>query len=324
MLDYRSILNLIDLEIKNFNYHASPDELYDPIKYTLSNGGKRLRPCLTVMASNLFSDEIQNAISPAIGIELFHNFTLLHDDIMDNALLRRNNPTVHAKWNINTAILSGDAMMILAYEQILKCAPEFRKDVFEIFTETALEVCEGQQLDMNYETEKNVSINEYLEMISLKTASLLGGAMAIGAVIGNANTKDVNLLYTAGINIGIAFQLQDDYLDIYANPDKFGKKLGADIISNKKTYLLISALQSDNKKLVDELNNWLKKKEFIPLEKVEAVTKIYNELNIGNHTNFLAEEYFGKGIKYINQVNVDENRKIILKDMIADTMKREK
>jgi geranylgeranyl diphosphate synthase, type II len=323
MLTYREIFDLIEEKIKQIEFNSEPVQLYDPIQYVLSLGGKRLRPCLAVMSNNLFTDVIDDIIYPAIAIEIFHNFTLLHDDIMDKAPLRRNNSTVHVKWNENVAILSGDAMLIMAYDLVAKTSKDLKSKVLNTFTKTALEVCEGQQYDMNFENRHDVTLDQYIKMISLKTASLLAASLAIGAMTADAADREIELLYNFGMNIGIAFQLQDDYLDVYADCAKFGKSVGGDILSNKNTYLLISALQSGNKKQLDELLFWLSKEEYNPKEKIFAVTKIYNQLDIGNRTTQLAETYFKKGNEFLQQVKVDQNRKTLLKDLVLRTMKRE-
>jgi geranylgeranyl diphosphate synthase, type II len=324
MLNYQEIFSLVEEKLKQMDYNSEPSELYDPIKYILSLGGKRLRPCLAIMAHNIFCDEIDNIIYPAIGIEVFHNFTLLHDDIMDKALLRRNNSTVHVKWNENVAILSGDAMMIMAFELISKTDKECLNRVISIFTKTARQVCEGQQFDMNFENQQNVSIDQYIRMINLKTAVLIAASLAIGAITGKAAEREIDLMYNFGTNIGIAFQLQDDYLDVYADSKKFGKKVGGDILSNKKTYLLISALQSGNTKLVEELNFWIINQKHNTSDKIDAVTAIYNKLDLGNRTQQLANTFFEKGIKYLEHVNIEKSRKDILQDIVSDIMKREK
>jgi len=324
MLKYKEIYDLVEEKIKQIEYHSGPPELYDPVKYVLSLGGKRLRPCLAIMANNLFNDKMDDIVYPAIGIEIFHNFTLLHDDIMDKAPLRRNSSTVHIKWNENVAILSGDAMLIMAYDLITKTNQKSQFEIFNIFTKTAREVCEGQQFDMNFENRQDVTLDQYIEMIRLKTASLIAASLAIGAVAGDAAKAEIELLYNFGMNIGIAFQLQDDYLDVYADYSKFGKSVGGDILSNKNTYLLVSALQSGSKKLVDELRYWLEIEKYEPTDKIKAVTKIYDKLNAGNRTIQLAMDYFTKGIEYLRQVNVEEERKVLLRSIISDTMKREK
>lgn len=324
MLNYQEIISLVEEKIIQMNYNSEPSELYNPIKYILSLGGKRLRPCLAIMAHNIFSDDIDNILYPAIGIEVFHNFTLLHDDIMDKALLRRNSATVHVKWNENIAILSGDAMMIMAFELLSKTDKDCLISVLNIFTKTAREVCEGQQFDMNFENQQTVRIDQYIDMIKLKTAVLIAASLAIGAVTGKATERERDLMYNFGMNIGIAFQLQDDYLDVYADSNKFGKNVGGDILSNKKTYLLISALNSGNKKLVEELNLWLMNKQYNPSDKINAVTSIYNKLDLGNRTQQLAGTFFEKGIKYLEQVNIERARKDKLQEIVTEIIKREK
>jgi len=259
MLKFEEIQNIVNNEIAKLDFKSEPVELYQPISYVLSGNGKRLRPCLALLSCNLFNNDIRNAIKPAIGVEMFHNFTLLHDDIMDKADIRRNKPTVHKKWNENVAILSGDAMLIKTYELFFELKPNILAKVIEVFNKAALQVCEGQQYDMNFETKIDVTTDEYIKMITLKTAVLLAASLKIGAIIGGATLKDANLLYNYGINLGIAFQLQDDYLDVYGDVKTFGKKIGGDIVSNKKTYLLISAIENakdENKhKLLNLLYN---------------------------------------------------------------------
>ena len=275
---------LINNAVDKLNFPKHPAELYEPISYILALGGKRLRPALLLMACDLFGGDVESAVEPALAIEVFHNFTLMHDDIMDNAPLRRGQATVHQKWNSNVAILSGDAMMVEANKLMMKVPDAILRKVMEVFNETATGVCEGQQIDMSFEQRGNVSIDEYLNMIRLKTAVLLGGTLKIGAIIGGATPADAQLLYDFGVNLGIAFQLQDDILDVYGDPDKFGKQVGGDIISNKKTYLLIKALELAKDTQSTELNNWITVQEFANQEKVSAVTDIYNQLQIRSHS----------------------------------------
>ena len=234
-----SYQNQIEEALKAKNYGSNPKELYEPIAYIMSLGGKRLRPVLVFMACDFFDGDISQALHPAIAIELFHNFTLVHDDLMDNAPLRRNQPTVHEKWNSSIAILSGDVMMVRAYQELCQAKVNYLPELLKVFSETAVKVCEGQQYDMNYESMQKVSIAQYLKMIELKTAVLLGGALKIGSIVGGAKEEEAQLLFDFGKNIGIAFQLQDDILDVYADAAKFGKQKGGDIIANKKTYLLL-------------------------------------------------------------------------------------
>ena len=243
-LDSEELMKRIHAYIEQLSYSREPKGLYDPIEYVLALGGKRLRPVLMLLAYNLYREDVESIFSQAAGIETYHNFTLLHDDLMDNADMRRGKPVVHKKWNENTAILSGDAMLILSYQFMMnQCPPEHVQEVMEIFGRTALEVCEGQQWDMEFESRNDVTVGEYIEMIRLKTSVLLAAALKIGAVLGGASSADAQKLYDFGIRMGLAFQLQDDYLDVYGNPAVFGKKIGGDILCNKKTYMLITALE---------------------------------------------------------------------------------
>lgn len=323
MYSYNECQEIIEKRISEIKFSNFPGELYQPVQYILSIGGKRLRPCLALIACNMFSDSPELALDPAIGIEIFHNFTLLHDDIMDNAPVRRNHETVHVKWNNNTAILSGDAMMIIAYDFIAQSPKESFPEVFKLFNRTALEVCEGQQYDMNFEKQNNVSEKEYIEMIRLKTSVLLSASLAIGGVIAKTSKDNISKLYELGENIGLAFQVQDDFLDVFASSSKFGKSLGGDILSNKKTYLLISALNSKNSKLVAELNYWIRKTSFDPQEKINSVTAIFEQMQIKTKTEELIEYYFAKGTECLKQISVEDKRKEILLDLINKTKKRE-
>lgn len=269
-----------------------PKNLYEPIAYTLEMGGKRLRPVMVLLACNIFSSKIEKAIPAALAIEVFHNFTLLHDDIMDQADMRRNLPTVHKQYNSNIAILSGDAMSIMAYNYLQKCESPNLSDMFQLFSQTALEVCEGQQLDMDFESRTDVLIPEYLEMIRRKTAVLLACSLKLGALSAGASGKITNQLYEFGINLGIAFQLQDDLLDVFANQQKFGKMIGNDIVSNKKTFLLLKALELADEPRKRELLDWISKKEFNSEDKIKAIQSIYNTLDINNITSNSIEAYY--------------------------------
>src|ERR1700712_3291104 len=248
---------IISNEVKQLNFPEYPAALYEPIKYILSLGGKRMRPALLLMACDLFGGDLKKAISPALAIEVFHNFTLMHDDIMDNAPLRRGKITVHERWNPNVGILSGDVMLIEGYKLMMQVDDHLLRPILNIFNETAVGVCEGQQIDMEFETRNDVAIDEYITMIRLKTAVVLGGALKIGAIIGGAGVNDAALIHTFGEQLGIAFQLQDDILDVYGNPEKFGKQVAGDILANKKTFLLIKALELANESQRVELNKWL-------------------------------------------------------------------
>ena len=274
MLSFNEILEKVEHEISQLSFEYPPKSLYDPIEYILSLGGKRIRPALALMACNLYKENIDNVINPALGVEVFHNFTLLHDDLMDKADKRRNKPTVHKVWNDNTAILSGDAMLIAAYQLIGKTEPDYLKEVFDLFTETALEICGGQQYDMEFESRMDVTEPEYIEMIRLKTAVLLACSLKIGAITGGASKEDAANLYDFGINIGLAFQLQDDLLDVYGDTATFGKNIGGDITCNKKTFLLIHAFELASPEQKAVLNDWIGKTTFVAAEKSEVVTAI--------------------------------------------------
>jgi geranylgeranyl diphosphate synthase type II len=300
MTQLRSLQDQLNLALDTLELPSEPRLLYEPVSYTLSNGGKRMRPLLVLMGCKVFSEDISQAIHPAIGIEVFHNFTLLHDDIMDNAPIRRGEPSVHTKWNSNIAILSGDAMMILAYQELCKTDSSVLSQVLEVFNKIALEVCEGQQLDMDFETSETVSIADYVNMIRLKTAVVLGGGLKVGAIIGKADAEQANLLYQFGLNTGIAFQLQDDILDVYGESHKVGKQKGGDIISSKKTFLLLKALELAEGEQSKDLRKWLKSDA--ETEKVNAVTEIYDQLGIRKLAEERMWQYYDEGISNLNQV----------------------
>lgn len=323
MYTIQELQQIIDQAVKETTYPAEPKELYEPISYLMSLGGKRLRPALVLMATDLFGGDIQEALAPALAVELFHNFTLMHDDIMDKAPLRRGQPTVHAKWNEAVAILSGDVMFVKAYKMMIQVKPEILSPVLEIFNQTAVGVCEGQQIDMNFERRTEVSIPEYIKMIRLKTAVLVGGALKIGALIGNASEKDAQLLYEFGENLGIAFQLQDDILDVYGDPEKFGKQVGGDIISNKKTFLLIKALELADGESAKSLNHWLNLSHFDAEEKVKAVRAIYDNLGIKKLSENIMLSYADKAIIAFNSINIPSDNKITLLAFADLLIKRE-
>ncbi len=298
----------IELRKKELSEY-SPAELYQPVAYSISMGGKRLRPVLLLMAYNLFSNKVTNALPAAVAIEIFHNFTLLHDDIMDKAPVRRNQPTVHVKFSENNAILSGDVMAFLAYRYLLECKSDRIFEVAALFTETAVEVCEGQQFDMDFENRLDVTAEEYLRMIQLKTAVLLGGALKSGALLANAADDVASQLYHFGLNLGMAFQLQDDLLDTFGNPEKFGKQIGGDILSNKKTFLLIKALENASDAERRELLFWLDKKNFNEKEKIEQVTGLYNRLNTREITLEKIDFYFQHSAKILDEIPVAKHEK---------------
>lgn len=310
-------------ELQQTQYGQHPPELYDPIQYIMNLGGKRLRPLLTLMAAYLFTDEWQKAVRPALAIEVFHNFTLMHDDIMDRAPLRRGQLTVHEKWNGNIAILSGDVMLVNAHQLLLHVEADKLRPVLVGFTRTAAEVCEGQQMDMNFETRWDVTEAEYIEMIRLKTSVLLGYALELGGLIGGADAETTRHLYAGGVNIGIGFQLKDDLLDVYGDPIKFGKQIGGDILANKKTFLLIEALQQAQGSLKDELIDWLTRTEYDKSEKVQAVTAIYDQLGIRQLTEARINDYFARGFANFDQVIADQDRKALLRQFARQLVERE-
>lgn len=305
------------------NYGQQPPELYDPIRYIMGLGGKRLRPLMTLLAASLFTDDYAIALKPAVAIEVFHNFTLLHDDIMDQAPLRRGMTTVHEKWNANIAILSGDVMLVKAYEQLLDIDAKYLRQALQRFSKTAAEVCEGQQMDMNFETRDTVSEAEYIDMIRLKTSVLLGLAMELGGIVAGADAVSTQHLYDGGVNIGIGFQLKDDLLDVYGDPAKFGKQVGGDIIANKKTFLLIEALERAEGTLRTELLHWLARNTFDKAGKVAAVTAIYDQLGIRTLTEARIADYFRKGFTNLDQVNADPVRKAPLLAFAHQLVERE-
>jgi len=318
------ILQIINQYLDNMPFERRPKSLYDPIRYVLSMGGKRIRPVLMMMSYNLFKDDPERIIRTAAALETYHNYTLLHDDLMDNADMRRGNPTVHKQWDANTAILSGDAMLVLAYEMMADCPEENLRDILNLFTETALEITEGQQYDMEFESRDDVSEHEYIEMIRLKTSVLLACAMKMGALLAGASTEDAERLYRFGERIGLAFQLQDDYLDVYGDPATFGKAIGGDIICNKKTYMLINAEARASASQRNELRCWLRENSVVPSEKIAAVTRIYNDIGVGELAEKKIKEYFDEGRKYLDEVSVDESRKAELRAYTDKMMHREK
>lgn len=324
MIKPEQLLQTLQIEFEKQSYGAHPAELYEPIRYIMSLGGKRFRPLLTLLAASIYSDQWDNAVKPAMAVEVFHNFTLMHDDIMDQAPLRRGKPTVHEKWNANTAILSGDVMLIKAYDLLLDIPAEKLRRVLERFNKTAAEVCEGQQLDMNFETRWDVTEEEYLGMIRLKTSVLLGFALELGGIIGGADEESIQLLYSAGENMGIGFQLKDDLLDVYGDPDKFGKQVGGDIISNKKTFLLIEALSKADQESKAELDKWIGLADFDKQEKVAGVTAIYEKLGIRAFTEQKIQEYFSKGLSNLHALKIDEARKQPLLQFAEQLVEREK
>lgn len=299
----------IEKEISRHKYGSEPDSLYEPIRYLMGLGGKRLRPMLTMLAYELFKTNPRTIVTGAIAVEAFHNFTLMHDDIMDKAPIRRGKPTVHKKWNVNTAILSGDAMLIKVYDLLLTVEASKLTRVLRAFNKCATEVCEGQQWDMLFENEKTITEAQYIRMIKLKTAVLLGFSLELGAILADAPEQDCIALRKFGTNIGIGFQLKDDLLDAYADPKKFGKQVGGDIIANKKTFLLIKAIEKASGKQQRELNYWLSGGKFNKKDKVDGVKALYNSLDIPRLTEKKINVYFDKGFESLQGVSCDEKKK---------------
>jgi geranylgeranyl diphosphate synthase type II len=324
MLTFNECQAIISQYFKELKLPELPANLYDPIRYMLNMGGKRIRPALVLMGCNVFSENTDSAIFPALAIEVFHNFTLMHDDIMDKSILRRSKPTVYIKWNQNIAILSGDAMLIKAYELLTTEALQQMPLLLSIFNDTALKVCEGQQYDLDFENNINVSIDEYINMVELKTAVLLAASLKMGAIIGGANQRDADLIYEFGKNIGIAFQLQDDLLDVFADTAAFGKVMGNDINSNKKTILLIQALNLSSDKIRKELIKWLKIKNVDQREKINAVRKIYVDLNLEELTKIRIKNYHNQGIQMLNRIAVEKLKILPLLDFSKFLMLRKK
>jgi len=322
MKSFNEITQLVSAEMDKLDWSMKPAGLYDPIAYTLSMGGKRIRPALALMACNLYTDNIEPVIAPALGIEVFHNFTLLHDDIMDRADIRRGRPTVHKRWDDNTAILSGDVMQIAAYQLIAQAPEKYLKAVLDLFSTTAREICEGQQYDVDFENRDEVAADEYIEMIRLKTAVLLACSLKTGAIIGGATAEDADELYDFGINLGLAFQLKDDLLDVYGDEATFGKKIGGDILCNKKTYLLIHALKLAKGADFEDLTKYLKKSYQQPEEKIKQVTEMYNKLGVKKICEDKMSFFYEKAIANLEKVGVDTNKKQALRKLAEKLMSR--
>jgi geranylgeranyl diphosphate synthase type II len=328
IIAYRSRIKELQTEleshIQGISYGKNPKELYEPISYLMGLGGKRIRPLMTLLAYSLFKEDYKSILTPAVAVEIFHNFTLMHDDIMDEAPLRRGNASVHEKWNPNTAILSGDVMLVRAYDMLLSIPAHKLPLCLKYFNKTAAEVCEGQQYDMNFESKQQVKEEEYLEMIRLKTAVLLGFSLQYGAILSDASTEDAQSLYDFGVNIGLGFQLKDDLLDVYADKAKFGKQVGGDIISNKKTYLLIKARELAKGKEAGMLQYWAETKDFDKKEKVSAVTALYNTLGIKELTEAKMEAYFEKGLEQLSHLKFANQEALqALKFLAQDLINRE-
>ena len=323
MYKAEELLKLVNEAIDGLAYDRKPASLYEPIQYVLSLGGKRVRPVLMLMGYNLFKDDPERIIMQAVGLETYHNFTLLHDDLMDHADMRRGHATVHKKWDANRAILSGDTMLLQAFERVEDCDPAKLPAVFQVFIQTTLEIGEGQQFDVEFEERNDVTEEEYIEMIRLKTSVLLACACKVGAIMADAPQADIDNLYQFGERLGLAFQLQDDLLDVYGDPAVFGKNIGGDITSNKKTYMLINAVNRANPAQRAELMRWIEAKDFDRAEKVAAVTARYNEIGIRELCEQKIEQYYQESLVYLDQVSVSEERKAVLRAYAANMMKRQ-
>ncbi|TAG87899.1 MAG: polyprenyl synthetase family protein [Bacteroidetes bacterium] len=320
----QNALESIEKEIKQIKYRNYPTELYEPIIYLMDLGGKRLRPLLVLLGYSLFKNDWQEIIKPALAVEIFHNFTLMHDDIMDNAPLRRGKATVHEKWNTNTAILSGDVMLVQAYQQLLSIQPQYLAKVILRFNECAAEVCEGQQLDMNFEQQNIVKEEDYIEMIRLKTAVLLGFALELGGILAGENQEVTHQLRLFGEKIGIGFQLKDDWLDVFGQTEKVGKQVGGDIIANKKTFLLIKAIEQSKNETKTNLDFWLNCKEFDKNEKIKAIIDIYNQSNISEQTLSKINIYFDEAFNILDNLHfAHQESKNNLKNFVDVLLNRE-
>ncbi len=322
MCGSEEILKMVNDAIEALPYDREPKSLYEPVRYVLSLGGKRIRPALMLMAYNLYRDDPARVLTPAIGLETYHNYTLLHDDLMDRADVRRGKPTVHKVWDDNTAVLSGDSMLVLAYSRIASCDSRHLPAALSLFTQTALEIGEGQQYDMEFETRLDVTEEEYIEMIRLKTSVLLACALRLGALLADAPEADARALYTVGERLGLAFQLQDDYLDVYGDFSVFGKRIGGDILCNKKTYLLINALVRADEGQRKELLGWIAEPTPKPAQKIEAVTRIYNAIGIPDLTVAKINHYYREAEDALSSVNLPDSRKIVLEDFMKDLLRR--
>lgn len=308
MIPYPKLQQRITTAFESSTFIFPPTQLYLPINYTLEQGGKRIRPLLVLMATDLFGGDIENALFPAMGLEIFHNFTLLHDDIMDQAPLRRGRPTVHSQWDINTAILSGDTMFVIAYEYVAKTDPALLPRVLDLFNDTARKVCEGQQYDMNFETMQAVTINDYMLMIRLKTAVLIACSLKLGAIIAGASATDAEIIYETGIELGLAFQLQDDYLDAFGDVAVFGKTIGGDIRTNKKTFLYLKAVETARGSDLELFRHLLHDPGVTPTEKVEQVINLYRKLKIDDLTSAEVEYHHNRALEILRTLSVARAR----------------
>jgi len=324
MQNYEQLINYFEDQLHKISYNGKPVELYSPIKYTLSFGGKRIRPVTTLMGCELFSDDYKKALPQAIAIEMFHNFTLIHDDIMDDAPIRRGKETVFKKWNSNIAILSGDTLFALAYQYAQQADKNILPETLSVFNNTAIEVCEGQQFDLNYEDNNNVTVEEYLNMIRLKTGVLFGASLKIGALIGGAPQTDADLIYNFGVNIGLGFQLKDDLLDTFGDEKIFGKKTGGDIITNKKTFLYLKALEIADIETKKELLSLYNSPAINNSFKIESTKNIFTRLKIDIETKKEIDKYYSLGMENLEKINISHNKKECLRIVAVKMIDRNK
>ncbi|MFI3315001.1 MAG: polyprenyl synthetase family protein [Rikenellaceae bacterium] len=320
----KTLSGIFEKEIQNLELPKEPKNLYEPIKYILEAGGKRIRPVMVLVAATMYDSPISKAIPAALALEVFHNFTLLHDDIMDNATVRRGRATVHKKWSDNIAILSGDAMVIHSYKLLSQCDTPRLTDILESFNLLAALVCEGQQMDMDFESSPSTSIDSYTKMITLKTSALIAGALKIGAQVANAPAADCDKLYDIGINLGVAFQLQDDLLDTYGDQNLFGKRIGGDILEKKRTFLLINALKISNPSQKEELLATINSTTLEDSVKIERVKSIYNALNIRDITEQAIDKYFTHAMDIISTIELDENKLSLINELAQTLVIRDK
>ncbi|HQO49685.1 MAG TPA: polyprenyl synthetase family protein [Bacteroidales bacterium] len=321
VFEFQSLINRI---ISEQNFRKQPERLYAPIEYVMSQGGKQLRPTLTLLACDLFDGNVNDSIFPALAVEIFHNFTLVHDDIMDKAPIRRGLDTVYKKWNSDIAILSGDTMFAMAYQYAVKTNPSHITSVLDVFSKTAIEVCEGQQLDMDFELRDDVTIDEYIRMITLKTAVLLGASLKIGGLIAGADEKAVNEIYQFGVNLGIAFQLQDDLLDAYGREETFGKKNGGDIVANKKTFLYLKAIEKANLQQQNKLIALFQSTSILAEDKISGVISVYDELNIQKETELAMADYYSKSFGHLSKAGGNHSKAEVLKQFAEGLYRRNK
>lgn len=313
---------LISAYFEELSVVREPKNLYEPIQYILSLGGKRMRPVLTLMATDIFDGDCKKALAAATAVEVFHNFSLIHDDIMDDAPLRRGRETVHEKWDVNTGILSGDAMLILAYQHFEDYEPPMFRDLAKLFSKTAIEVCEGQQYDVDFETRDDVTVPEYLKMIQYKTAVLVGAAMKMGAIVAETSAENANLIYDFGLNLGVAFQLQDDYLDAFGNPETFGKQVGGDIIENKKTYLYLKALEFASAETKEQLLHLFSIQPSDNTDKINSVKEIFNQTGASAATRDAIVQFTEKAFETLEKMDITSDKKAMLKAFGENLMNR--